>query len=245
MDSMKPALALFAGLLFQAAPTMEPRTPFDGGGVVISTLFTGHRLATANPERAFRSESGTRKWLEIPEGLNKALQIETFGWIKGIEKNGILWVSEAVGFPAESLLRVSWTARTADCVVSTDGVGGVSNHMPPRVTGFGRLWFWGGLKVRNSGVAPVKVELQRIFHSEILSLLGSLATKITAKISKEGALLPLPCDVEPGMEQRIALVCPKSTDDLHGNSKLSVTMILSVAGERLFVRCWGEFRLCW
>src|SRR4029077_13441006 len=133
--------------------------------------------------------------------------------------------------------------QTADFVVTSDGVGGGCNHMPPNGSGGSRPKFWDGLKGKNHGAAPVKVEVQRIFWSENLSLLGSVTDKITARIDKDGPLVPLPCGVEPGKEQRIALVYPIMGDDPHGSGKLNITVILSVGGERLFVPCMGEFRI--
>jgi hypothetical protein len=242
MDSMKSAMAFLAGLLFQSPPSSREGAPFEGAGTIISTQIPCYRPPAADAERAFDVEgSHLKKWLRIPAALDKELQAGVCCWAKGLEKDGVFHVSEAVAFPGDGIPRLKRSAQNRDCSVTFDSVGGGCDHMPYKPVC--NPTFWGLLTVKNRSADPVRVGVERILWSENLDRLGVAADRITPMLLQEGKLSALPCELEGGKDLRISLPNPVRASDPHGSSPLRTTVVLSVGGERLIVQATGEFRI--
>lgn len=242
MDSMKSAMALLAGLLLQSPPSSQEGAPFEGAGTIISTQIPAYRPPAADAERAFDVEgSHVKKWLRIPPALDKELQAGVCCWAKGVEKDGIFHVSEAIVFPGDGVPRLRRASQNRDCTVTFDSLGGGCDHMPYKAAC--KPTFWGLLTVKNRSADPVRIGVERVFWSENLERIGVTADKITPMLLQEGKLSALPCELEGGKDLRISLSNPIRAGDPHGPANLRITVVVSVGGERLIVQGTGEFRI--
>jgi hypothetical protein len=236
---MTHALAILTGLLLQASSTPAEGVPFESAGTLIFASAVGDvRPAGADKERAFETESRrVKKWLRIPAALDKDLQVGAYGWIKGVEKDGVVDAAEAIVFPGNSILQAGKSPQPEWIVVRFASLTGSCDHMPFVTC---KPSFDGTLLVDNNRREAVTVEVERIFWSSKLDELGTSTDRLNLRLKTATGLEPLPAKIDAGAKWKILLDLPMKSGDCAAVRK-NVTLVLKINGERVIVRKAGEF----
>jgi len=241
---MKALILALAGLLLQATPGAPDAVPFESAGTIIFASFAAVRPSSADKNRAFETESGRlNKFLRIPPTLEKELQVGLYCWIRGTEKDGIVEPSEAIVFPGEGVLRIFNSPQPEKIAVRFISLGGGCDHMPAIKGGVTcKPVFAASLAVVNDREEAATIEIERVFWSAKKDEIGIATGRVRPKLQTENGMEAVPPSIPARQTWRIALGWPLKSEDCP-DVRPTVTVVLKIGGERVFVRAHGEFSI--